>query len=129
MKIGELAQAAGVTTQTIRFYEREGLLPEPTRSANGYREYAPEWIDEILFIRECGESGFTLGEIKKLKGLDADRSSSCAEMGGLLRRKLRAIDDKIATLQRVRDHLSVLEQSCSGNRSGKPCPVLSEMRS
>ena len=129
MRIGGLAQSTGVTAQTVRFYEREGLLPEPARNPNGYRAYAEEMIGEILFIRECLDAGFTLKEIKHLKALDPDRSSSCVEMSKLLRRKIRSIDEKIAALRRVRGRLGELEENCSHRPPSDPCPALSELHS
>ena len=127
MKIGELARAADVTTQTIRFYEREGLLPAPCRAANGYREYGPNASREIGFIRGCLDAGFTLKEIKGLKGLDPKRTATCSEMSGLLQRKTQEIDQKIASLKRVRARLSELDKQCATKPAGDPCPALREL--
>jgi len=127
MKIGELARETGVTTQTIRFYEREGLLPVPARSANGYREYGESAIDEIHFIQECHAAGFTLKEIRRLKGLDPENTATCSEMSDLLRRKTEEIDRKIASLKKVRARLSELQEQCATKPADDPCPALRQL--
>jgi DNA-binding transcriptional MerR regulator len=127
MKIGELARETGVSTQTIRFYEREGLLPMPARSANGYREYGESTIDEIQFIQECHAAGFTLREILILKGLNPEGAATCSEMNELLRAKIKGIELKIASLRRVRAKLSDLSEQCSSNSDLVSCPALKEL--
>lgn len=128
MKIGELANQTGVTTQTLRFYEREGLLPEPARTSNGYRDYQKEMVGEIVFIRASLDTGFTLKEIKHLNCLDPNRFGTCAEMSDLLKQKLRDIDVKITALKRVRERLEMLEEHCSQHPPGDSCPALTELR-
>jgi MerR family mercuric resistance operon transcriptional regulator len=128
MKIGELANQTGVTTQTLRFYEREGLLPEPARTSNGYRDYQKEMVGEIVFIRASLDAGFTLKEIKHLNGLDPNRFGTCAEMSDLLKQKLRDINVKIIALKRVRERLEMLEEQCSQHPPVNPCPALTELR-
>lgn len=127
MKIGELARETGVSTQTIRFYEREGLLPMPARSANGYREYGESTIDEIQFIQECQAAGFTLKEIRRLEGLDPEKSATCSEMSDLLTHKIEEIDRKIASLRKVRAPISELQEQCASKLAKDPCPALRQL--
>jgi len=127
MKIGELAHETGVTTQTIRFYEREGLLPVPARSANGYREYGESTVDEIRFIHGCHAAGFTLKEIRRLKGLDPENNATCSEMKELLTDKTEEINRKIASLRQVRARLSELQEQCASKLADDPCPALRQL--
>ena len=127
MKIGELAQKTHVNTQTIRFYERAGLLSKPSRRTNGYRDYSPKALGEIAFVKECQNAGFTLKEIGLLGGLDPEGSTICSEMGGLLRRKAAAVEHKIAGLGRARRLLAEMQARCDGT-PGTACPVLESLR-
>lgn len=127
MRIGELAKRVGVNSQTIRFYEREGLLSPPSRDGNGYRSYSDSSIGEVVFIRECQGAGFTLKEIKWLKGLDPKGPGTCGEVSELLRQKTVSIDEKIDSLRRLQDQLIALEKQCRTFASGDSCPVLEDL--
>ena len=101
LTIGTMAKRAGVRVDTVRFYERRGLLPEPTRSPAGYRTYSDETIDRIQFIRRAKTLGFSLDEIQKVLGLQ-DLGGAKADVKQLATTKLAQIDEKISDLRRIR---------------------------
>ena len=128
LTIGITAKQAGVTTDTIRFYERRGLLPSPTRTANGYRIYTADTIDRLEFVRRAKKLGFTLDEIASLLTLQ-DEGGSKAEVKKLSREKLIKIEHKISDLQRMRAMLRVLNKQCSGSGSIRNCPIIETLTS
>lgn len=107
LRIGEVAQQAGVGVETVRFLERTGLLEEPQRKASSYRQYDEETVDALRFIRRAKELGFTLKEIKTLLDLRLDTSATRAEVREQARDKVADIEAKIADLQRMRDSLLI----------------------
>lgn len=123
LTIGRLAQQADVGIDTVRFYERRGLLPEPARTASGYRLYTPETIDRLNFIRRAKDLGFTLEEIISLLGLQDSRGSKAA-VKELTRRKLEQINNKMQDLGRMRDVLTALEHDCAGTGDVRTCPII-----
>lgn len=119
MKIGDLARAGGVSVETIRFYQRRGLLAEPPR-AGGARRYSQGDLERLRSIRAAQTAGFTLEEITILLGLDQhDRASARA----LAEARIAAIDEKIATLKTMRAALKNLAADCAKGGDG-PCPIL-----
>jgi MerR family copper efflux transcriptional regulator len=124
LTIGRIAQSAGVAIDTIRFYEREGLLPEPRRRPSGYREYDQATVSRLRFIRRAKDLGFTLDEIRELLALSADRNDGVEGVRERAAARLRAIDERIAELQRVRDGLSELVDACPGHGAPEACPIL-----
>ncbi|MBU1331532.1 MAG: MerR family DNA-binding protein [Gammaproteobacteria bacterium] len=106
--IGQLSRESGVNPETIRFYERSGLLAAPPRSAAGYRQYAEADVRRLRFIRRGRELGFSLEEITTLLALDAQPHSPCVEADRLVREHLAAIEVRIADLQRMQVALSKL---------------------
>jgi MerR family transcriptional regulator, copper efflux regulator len=124
LTIGQVAHEAGVGIETVRFYERKGLIEEPTRRASGYRQYGEEVVDRLRFIREAKDLGFTLNEIKELLSLKLDPSSSCAEVKGRAEAKIADIEEKIRTLQRMKRALAKLTKACSGDGPTSKCPIL-----
>lgn len=127
LTIGQVARQAGVGVETVRFYERQGLIEEPTRSASGYRQFDEEVVDRLRFIREAKELGFTLGEIKELLSLKLDHSSSCGEVKGRAEAKIADIEEKIRTLQRMKRALVKLTKACSGDGPTSECPILESL--
>jgi len=123
LTIGRLAQQADVGIDTIRFYERRGLLPEPERTASGYRLYTPDTIHRLDFIRRAKDLGFTLEEIISLLGLQ-DSIGSKAAVKELTRRKLVQINNKMQDLGRMRDVLTALEHDCAGTGDVRTCPII-----
>jgi MerR family copper efflux transcriptional regulator len=124
LSIGRIAQSAGVAIDTIRFYEREGLLPEPRRRPSGYREYDQSAVSRLRFIRRAKDLGFTLEEIRELLALSADRHVGVEGVRERAAARLRAIDDRIAELQRVRAGLAELVDACPGHGAPEDCPIL-----
>ncbi|MBK5269346.1 MAG: heavy metal-responsive transcriptional regulator [Acidimicrobiia bacterium] len=108
MRIGELSQRAAVPTKTIRYYEDIGLLPEPERSENGYREYDDDAIARLRFIRDAQASGLTLTEIGSIVDLRDRGQTTCDHVVDLLERHLKDLEAHISDLQRTRDQLTVM---------------------
>ena len=122
--IGAIAKRVGVAIDTIRYYEREGLLPQPARRASGYRSYDVSAIAQLLFIRRAKSLGFTLDEIRDLLALSADRQRGVRAVKQRALQRLAAIDTRIAELQRVRDGLEQLVEACPGHGAPEQCPIL-----
>lgn len=118
--IGKLAEAANVGIETIRFYQRKGLLDEPPRSQGG-RRYGASDVRRLTFIRQAKAAGFTLEEINKLIRLDAGEDREEARALAYLR--LTALDEKIAELEEARSSLRRLIDRCADGKEG-PCPIL-----
>lgn len=118
MKIGELARRAGTTTKTIRYYEDIGLLPEPDRSPNGYRDYGQDSVDRLTFVKDAQATGLTLNEIASIIGLRARGESTCGHVIALLDRHLAAIDEQIRTLRTTRTQLVELLVRARGLDAG-----------
>jgi MerR family copper efflux transcriptional regulator len=124
LTIGAVARRAGVPIDTIRYYEREGLLPEPLRRASGYRSYGEGAVAQLRFIRRAKALGFTLEEIRELLALSADRQRGVKAVKKRAQERLAAIEARIAELQRVRDGLVELVASCPGHGAPEDCPIL-----
>lgn len=114
MKIGELAEAAGVTTKTVRYYESIGLVPEPDRSASGYRDYRPRAVERLRFIRDAQATGLALAEIQSVLELKDAGAGSCGHTRSLLARHLDELDDQIRRLQASRSELAELAARAEG---------------
>ena len=124
LTIGKLAAAAGVGVETIRFYERQGLLPQPPRRRSGYRQYPPEAVARVLFIRRAKNLGFTLREIVELLDLRVAPGTNCATVRTRAKSKLDDIDQKMAELERMRGALQRLVKACRGRGPRSDCPIL-----
>ena len=124
LRIGEVAERGGVNLQTVRYYEREKLLPEPPRLASGYRVYPEQAVRRVRFIKRAQEIGFTLAEIRGLLAIrvDADRESS--EVRALALAKITDIEKKIETLQLMKESLGRITERCSGCGPTSECPIL-----
>ena len=123
MKIGTLAKRADVAIDTVRYYERQGLLPAPVRLASGYRDYTDGDVARLRFIRRAKALGFTLGEIGELLALSARRDGDMAGMKSAAQQKLADVDAKLAELQRIRQGLTDLVASCPGHGALEHCPI------
>src|SRR5690349_410329 len=119
--IGGLASAAGVGVETVRYYQRRGLLPEPPRPPGEVRRYGEADVKRLRFIRSAQAAGFTLNEIREL--IDLDSSDDRARARELAQARVAAIDEKIADLRTARDALAALANACASKRRG-PCPIL-----
>jgi MerR family transcriptional regulator, mercuric resistance operon regulatory protein len=120
LTIGTLAAAGGVGVETIRFYQRRGLLEQPTRES-GIRRYGSQDVRRLRFIRQAQLAGFTLQEIKELLELDASEDRSRARE--LAKARIEALNARISELERARNALQRLAKECSDGSSG-PCPIL-----
>jgi Hg(II)-responsive transcriptional regulator len=127
MKIGTLARQADVAIDTVRYYERQGLLPAPERTQSGYRSYASDDVARLRFIRRAKTLGFTLAEIRELLALSARRDQDMAGMKAAALQKLAGVDDRIAELQRMRAGLEALVDSCPGHGALARCPILNAL--
>ncbi|MFC5525406.1 MerR family DNA-binding protein [Rhodanobacter ginsengisoli] len=124
LTIGAVAKRVGVAIDTIRYYEREGLLPAPLRRASGYRSYGEGTIAQLRFIRRAKQLGFTLEEIRELLALSADRQRGVKAVKQRAQQRLAALEQRIVELQRVRDGLAQLVESCPGHGAPEQCPIL-----
>jgi Hg(II)-responsive transcriptional regulator len=129
LKVGEVAKRAEVNLQTIHFYERKGLLSKPLRTASNYRMYSQDAVRRVRFVKRAQDLGFSLREIKELLSLRARLGTRCADVRQQAQAKLRDIDEKIGTLQRMRRALTKLVGECSGKGSVTECPILEALNS
>src|SRR5260370_3287037 len=129
LRIGEVAERGGVNLQTIRYYEREGLLPEPPRLESGYRMFPESTVRRVRFIKRAQELGFTLAEIRELLALRLDRHRSSSEVRTLAESKISGIEAKIRTLKAMKKALSGLTSQCSGCGPASDCPILESIES
>ncbi len=127
LTIGWLAKRADVGIDTIRFYERRGLLPAPARTAAGYRLYAPDTADRLQFIRRAKALGFSLEEITALLDLQ-DNGGPKAEVKAITNHKIDEIDAKIHDLQKMRGVLAELNRDCSGQGDIASCPIIEALK-
>ena len=123
MKIGAAAAASGCHIETIRYYERIGLLPHPARSVSGYREYLPEEVDRLRFITRGRELGFSLEEIRGLLALSDDPKLSCRDVDQLARHHLADVRQRLRALRRIAQELERTIASCAGGKRGQ-CAIL-----
>jgi Hg(II)-responsive transcriptional regulator len=124
MRTGEVAAEAGVNVQTLRYYERRGLLPEPARRESGYRVYGPDAVRRVRFIKRAQELGFALSEADTLLALAAGGPDSCEAARGLAEEKIGELDRRIADLQAMRESLQRLADTCARPRRERECPLL-----
>jgi MerR family mercuric resistance operon transcriptional regulator len=124
MTIGQLARSAGVGIETVRFYERQGLLEEPTRKASGYRQYSDDVVARLRFIRRAKQLGFSLKEIGELIALRFEPETTCAEVKRKAQTKLADIESKISDLRRMQKTLHKLATTCRGYGPINACPIL-----
>lgn len=124
MKIGELAQAIGTDIQTIRFYEREGLLPSPARTAGNYRDYADEHAKRLAFIRHCRSLDMALAEIRVLLRFKDAPHEDCGEVNALLDEHIGHVGHRIRELKALERELKRLRGECGQTQESKDCGIL-----
>lgn len=110
MQIGELASQVGVSTKTIRYYEGIGLLPEPDRASNGYRDYGQRAVERLRFVKDAQDTGLTLTEIASILELRSQGETTCEHVVDLLERHLRGLDRHIETLRQTRAQLAEMTE-------------------
>lgn len=123
----QVAQQAGVNAQTLRYYERRGLLPDPPRTAGGYRSYGPEAVRRVRFVKHAQELGFSLAEIDVLLHLADGGPASCDAARQLAEHKVAGLDAKIASLQWMRASLLRLIATCASPPAERVCPLLDSL--
>jgi len=121
---GQLAKKAGVNIETVRYYERIGLIPKPGRRESGYRQYSDETIRRVQFIRHAKELGFTLKEIHELLSLKHDQGTPCSMVKNRAKSKIEDIEAKIRTLRGMKKALVKLTNACSGKGPLRGCTIL-----
>lgn len=124
LSTGRLADEGGVGIQTVRYYERIGLLPSPPRAPNGHRRYSETDAKRLRFIRSAGELGFTLDEIRELLELRVELGEPCDSVAITASQVIERIDTKVAELEKMRSALGDLRDACEANHPTSECPIL-----
>lgn len=127
LTISTVAKQSQVNLETIRYYEREGLVPEPPRSESGYRHYPPDTVRRVRFIKRAQELGFSLKEIKELLTLRLSPDATSGEVKKRAQEKIQQIEDKIQTLNAMKNALDRLHDACSGQGPASDCPILESL--
>ncbi len=121
LTIGKLAQQANVTIETIRYYQRKGLLPEPEKPVSGYRQYSSQAIARLRFIKRAQQTGFTLNEIAELLSLDANH---CEDVQKIAKQKCQQIDKQLKDLTALRNVLNTLVEGCQQDKTTDHCSLI-----
>lgn len=124
IRIGELARRTGCQVVTIRYYETEGLLPPPTRSASNYRLYNNAHFERLQFIRHCRALGMTLTEVRTLLSYRDTPMQDCGEVNTLLDKHIQQVEVRVEALLQLKGHLLALREKCSGAGIAKSCGIL-----
>lgn len=127
MKIGEIASLAKVDTQTLRYYEKIGLLPAPIRMANGYRSYPDHSVERIRFIRHCRELDMSLEEVARILELSSQPDADCDDINRILDRHLAQVREKQRELAQLETQLQSLRSQCDTHRRAADCGILKDL--
>jgi Cd(II)/Pb(II)-responsive transcriptional regulator len=127
MWIGELAKQTGCDTETIRYYEREGLLQKPSRTTSGYRSYTGEHLEQLTFVRHCRSLGMTLAEIKTLQSFQANPNLACTDINALLDRHIARVNQQTKALRRLEKQLLALRNRCHETLKASECGILNTL--
>ncbi len=127
MRTSEVAAQAQVNTQTLRYYERRGLLPEPERTQSGYRAYTPDAVRVVRFVKRAQQLGFTLDDIEDLLHLADGGPASCEEARTMARTRIADLQQRINELAGMRDALTQLVDTCDQPRAERECPILRDI--
>ena len=127
LRTGEVARLAGVNVETLRFYEREGILPEPPRRISGYRHYPPETVDLVRFVKRAQELGFSLREIRELLDLRAVPRRASNKVRRLVQDKIGEIEHKMRDLDAMRQALGEMLCACEGKSTAADCPIIESL--
>ena len=127
LTIGQLATQTKTGLETIRFYEREGLIEDPPRRPSGYRAYPPDTVQRVRFIRTAKALGFSLKEVGELLALRVDPIESCAHVKTIAQDKIADIEQRIRMLQRMRSTLRKLVTACQAREATSDCPILDSL--
>lgn len=124
MRIGELAKRSDCDVETVRFYEREGLLDVPAREANGYRRYAEAHLVQLNFIRHCRSLGIGLPEVRILRSFQANPELACDEINHLIDRQIARIHQQVESLRLLEQQLHALRDTCHANQKAGECGIM-----
>lgn len=127
MRIGELSKAIGVDVETIRFYEKSGLLPSPARDANGYRTYDTSHLERLAFVRHCRALDIPLADIQRLLGFLDDPLADCGNIDRLIDAHLGRVRARLASMHALEQQLSALRSACGVGRTASDCGILHEL--
>src|SRR5687767_1534954 len=127
LRIGDVAKRAGVNLETVRFYERKGLLPRPPRGRSGYRAFSEDAVRRVRMIKRTQALGFSLKEITELLAIGVDPDGTCADVRERTMAKLANIDVKIAELRRMKKALAAMAEKCPGRGPSSACPLLESL--
>ena len=127
MRIGELGQATGVDVETIRYYEKAGLLPAPARHTNGYRSYAPLHVERLAFIRHCRALDISLADIQRLLAFVAHPESDCRNIDQLIDAQLARVQARLQSMQALERQLTALRGRCGKSHLAGDCGILHEL--
>ncbi|MFT3821432.1 MAG: Cd(II)/Pb(II)-responsive transcriptional regulator [Rubrivivax sp.] len=127
MRIGDLAQATGTPVETIRFYEREGLIPPPRRADNNYRMYQPAHVERLAFIRQCRNLDMALEEVRALLELRDRPAEDCGEINALLDAHIGHVAQRIRELRALEKDLKALRARCTSPHAVAECGILQEL--
>lgn len=127
LQIGRVASSAGLPIDTVRYYERQGLLEKPARTRAGYRQYSTDAVARLRFIRQAKALGFALSEIRELLMLKVAPGKSCADVKARAEAKIADIEQRVAQLNRMKRALTKLAIACSGRGPTTGCPILEAM--
>ncbi len=126
MRIGELARATGTKAATIRYYEREGLLPAADRTESNYRDYSDEHLATLSFVRRARELGFSMAQVRELLALSDHDEKPCQDVDQLAQQQLAEVERKIADLSALRDELGQMLRSCQADKIGE-CQIIGSL--
>ena len=127
IKIGELAKRTGATVETIRYYEKEQLLPEPSRSSGNYRLYNEAHMERLQFILHCRTLDMTLDEVRILLEYWDEPDKDCSNVNNLLDEHIRTVEIRMNELEQLKKHLTALRQKCMSEASAKSCGILNTL--
>ncbi|MDM4769947.1 Cd(II)/Pb(II)-responsive transcriptional regulator [Solimonas sp. SE-A11] len=127
MRIGELSEATGVDVETIRYYERSGLLQEPERRANGYRAYGPVHLERLSFIRHCRALDMPLADVQRLLGFVERPQADCGDINQLIDEHLARVRARLKSMQALEKQLTALRTHCEAGHTAAECGILHEL--
>ena len=126
MRIGELARATGTKAETIRYYEREGILPAADRTDSNYRDYSDDHLATLTFVRRARELGFSMAQVRELLALSDQDDKPCQDVDQLVLRQMVEVERKIADLSSLRDELGQMLRSCQADKIGE-CRIVESL--
>lgn len=127
MRIGELAATTGIETQNIRYYEREGLIPKPSRGANGYRTYGKPHLERLAFIRHCRALDMSLADIRTLLHFLEHPHKDCSDVDHLVEQQLGRVKARLKSMRALERQLIALRSQCAAGRQARKCGILHEL--